>query len=214
MPNILQVRRSLLNPSPAVVVAAATTTWNPSDKNAALTLSNGNLTVTDGTGSAHHNMRAIASRSSGKYYFEIFANTQNFASFTFMGCGNSTESLSTQPGVGSNAVVARGNGQIDFNGSSIGAWDGIGLTGQTAGIAIDLTAQKIWAWVDATSRWNSDNATNQNPATGAGGYSFAGIASGPYFPFFGMWQLSDQFTANFGATAYAIGSAPSGFGNW
>src|SRR5262245_9189902 len=54
----------------ASVTAGAVTTWNPSDKTANITLSNGNLTAqnTDGTNSA---ARGTTSKSSGKHYFEV-----------------------------------------------------------------------------------------------------------------------------------------------
>ena len=191
---------------------AAFTTWNPSDKNASITLSNGNRTGTNNTGGAHAGVRSIASRSTGKYYYEIYANVQTFTGFSYFGVANSTASLSNYLGVDANAAIMTGGGGAVCNGASIGTGDGLANT-QTMGIAVDFTALKIWFWNNVTARWNGDILANQNPSNGTGGFSIAALAAGPYFPAMSIYQLNDQFTANFGATAY-LNTAPTGFGNW
>src|SRR3979490_3381139 len=61
-----------VGPPPAA--GGATTTWNPLDKSANFTLWNGKLTVPDAVGGGVFNsLRAIASHSTGKYYFELLA---------------------------------------------------------------------------------------------------------------------------------------------
>ena len=50
----------------------ANTTWNPSDKSASLTLSNGNLTL---SASALGGVRAIDRQITGKFYWEVTATT-------------------------------------------------------------------------------------------------------------------------------------------
>lgn len=196
-----------------VAAGSSFATWNPLDKNANLVLTNGNLTVTNNVGGSHSGIRGNTSHTSGKFYYEIFANAQNFPAFSYFGIGNATASISAFLGGDLNSAVGQGNGGTNFNGSTMGPWDGMGATGQTMGIAVDLTTQKIWFWLDATGHWNADILANQNPSTGTGGYSFTGM-TGPYFPIMSIYQLNDQFTGNFGATAYTIGTAPTGFGNW
>src|SRR6266566_3325751 len=51
-----------------------TTTWNPSDKNASITLSNGNLTASVTTSSAK-GVRSTTSRHTGKWYFRFLIVT-------------------------------------------------------------------------------------------------------------------------------------------
>lgn len=49
--------------------SGSTTTWNPSDKSAGITLSNGNLTASY---SAHtNNVRATTGKQTGKWYWEV-----------------------------------------------------------------------------------------------------------------------------------------------
>lgn len=189
------------------------TTWNSGDRNAAIILSNVNLTTTNNTGGAFACIRGVASHSSGKYYYEVTAITQTFASFSNFGVGNATAGLSTFMGGDANSVQMAGNGSATCNGVSIGSGDGLGSNGQTEGIAWDIGAQKIWWWNSAAARWNGDILANQNPATGTGGFSTAALAAGPYFPMISIWQLNDSFTANFGGTAYSI-TIPAGFSSW
>lgn len=53
-------------PTPSVTYA----TWNPSDKSANVTLSNGNLTATITANTAFYGARATIGKSSGKWYWE------------------------------------------------------------------------------------------------------------------------------------------------
>src|SRR5215831_3248658 len=57
----------------------ANTTWNPSDKNASITLSGGNLIATD-SAAALAAVRSIHKLASGKYYWEITYNVADGAS--------------------------------------------------------------------------------------------------------------------------------------
>lgn len=210
-----QLSGGLQFPGPGTAHSAggSFTTYNPSDKDAGITLSGGNLVATNNTGSAFSNVRAIASQSTGKFYREVTFTTQNFASFSGLGIANASASLSAQVGQDNNSVLGRGNGQVDFNGSSLGAWTGVGVSGAIGGEAVDLTAKKIWYWESTTGQWNADILANQNPATGTGGYPIAALTC-PCYPLTEIWQLNDVQTANFGGSAYAIGTPPTGFGNW
>src|SRR5260370_29599172 len=74
------------------VAAAATSTWNPVDKEASIALTNGNLTATNGGGFGYHTIRATSSSSSTNKYFEITINVTGNSVAT-VGIANSTESL-------------------------------------------------------------------------------------------------------------------------
>src|SRR5262245_53474608 len=84
--------------------AAPGSTWNPSDKSANMTLSNGNLTaqcsVTGDTG-----VRGTSSATTGKLYFEVTTDQTGIANGgdTGIGIGASTANLNT---VGANALNA------------------------------------------------------------------------------------------------------------
>ena len=85
-------------------LAGSATTWNPSDKNAAITLTGSNL-IASNTGSASYvAVRATNSLSSGKAYWEFTwsAFTGAFASsFSGVGLGTSAMSLSNFVGASS-----------------------------------------------------------------------------------------------------------------
>lgn len=191
------------------VVAAATTTWNPADKNAGITLSNGNLTATNPATSTFISARAIASHSTGKYYYELHSDVQN--TFNFPGVGNATGPLSNFAGSDANSVGWVANGNVFINNVAVTGIQTF-VQGDTCCIAVDLGNSKIWFRTNG-GNWNNDVIANQNPATNTGGISISGLAAGPYFPMLTQHDPLDKNTANFGATAYAQ-TAPSGFGNW
>lgn len=199
------------------IVASGTTTLNQADKDASLTLSGGNLIATNNTGGAFSGVRSIASHSTGKFYCELTATAQNFASFSQFGILTGGQSLASSFAGSNAAAYMAGNGSAACNGVSIGSGDGYAVTGQTAGMAVDLTAKKFWFWNSSTNRWNGDVIGNQNPVGAVGGFDISALAAGPYFIGISIWQLNDIDTMNFGATTYAIASGvgvPTGFGNW
>lgn len=70
------------------------TTWNPSDKGAAVTLSNGDLSVNYSayTGS---NCRSVAGQSTGKWYWELTLTTRSSSAALNMGVWPSSRSIAT-----------------------------------------------------------------------------------------------------------------------
>lgn len=191
--------------------AGAATTWDPANTNAAITLSNGNLTATQNTAGGFRAYRALASHTTGKYYFEIHADTAS-ANY-FSGIGNASASLADFPGDNNNSISIGSDGKVWLNGtnptgSPVLAW----TTGDTLSVAVDMGNTKIWFRTNG-SGWNNDVIGNQNPATNTGGISFSTMAAGPWFPMDASGVLNDAFTANFGGTAYAQ-STPAGYGNW
>jgi hypothetical protein len=199
---------------------AATTTWDAANKSANLTLSNGNLTSKNTVGSAHAGVRSVASHTTGKYYCELKADVQTFTAFSYFGVITAAQALSNFLGGTADSACVTGNGGVNCNGASIitpdNSADGYGQ-GAVCGMAVDLTAKKIWFWNSDGNRWNGTATGTQDPVTGAGGCSIAALNAGPYFVGNAIWQLNDQTTMNFGATNYALTgtkSGPTGFGNW
>ncbi len=189
-----------------------TTAWNPADAGTGLTTSNGNLTVTNGAGFANTAIRAVASHTTGKYYYETHLDSSVSLNFLNQGFGNASAGLALQPGSDANAMGYQpGSGPVRIN-SSIVATIQTSAVGDTLCLAIDLTNSKLWIRTNG-GNWNNDILANQNPATNTGGIPFTGLNAGPYFPMAGLVQSPDAITSNFGATAYAQ-AVPSGFGNW
>jgi hypothetical protein len=186
-----------------------TTTWNPADKSADITLSGGNLiAIGNNVSGAFGAVRAIASASSGlKYYEGMVSATSN----PQIGVANASATLANFVGFDVNGTGYVHNGNVFINNSVVGAIQTF-TSGDTIGIAFNLTTQKIWFRTNG-GNWNNDIIGNQNPATGTGGISTASMAAGPYFPACGAFSNADQWTANFGGSTFA-NAAPSGFGNW
>jgi hypothetical protein len=186
----------------------STTTWNPSDKSANLSLSGGNLVVTNTGSTADSAIRSVVSYSSGKKYYETTASGAGVTSF---GIANASAPLSSFLGSDNNGVGSLNNGNTLLNFGNIGTAFGWN-TGDVLGIAVDLTAKLFWIKnITAGQPWNNNGSAD--PATGVGGFSFSTIAAGPYFAAACVPTNGESTTTNFGATAYT-GTAPSGFSNW
>jgi len=190
--------------------------WNNSDKGTGIVLSGTPLlAVTFPAIAGTTIVRAVIGHSTGKYYFE-YTITSTINSFTCCGIANAAHALNGEfLGGGTNSLSYVPSGSVfvnsaQFPGTPIASF----TTGDTVGLAFDLTTQKLWARVGAGG-WNNDILANQNPATATGGLDFVGrLAAGVvYFPAAFDSNPGSGLTANFGQTAYAH-AAPSGFGNW
>jgi hypothetical protein len=189
---------------------ASTTTWNPADKATAITLSNGNLTAAQtASGGSFESLRAIASHLGGKFYHEIHLDTAAGANL-ILGIADATETMNGNfVGQTLDSLGYDKSGAILVNSATVATIQA-SVQGNTVCIATDLTNSNIWFRTNA-GNWN--NSGTANPATNTGGISLGGLSSVAVFPAATTLALSDQVTANFGATGYAQ-SAPSGFGNW
>jgi hypothetical protein len=183
-------------------------TWNPADKSANITLSNGNLTATNG-GSGDNLVRSIVSASSGKKYCEITADIK-VNNGTDLGVGTGAEALTNWVGATADSVGwIGGDGNIWLNSNPItgvATW----TQGDTLCIAFDIDNMRIWF---RTNGGNWNNSGTANPATNTEGIDVSALNAGPFFVMVSFRTNADQFTANFGGTAYAH-APPSGFGNW
>jgi hypothetical protein len=131
-------------------MAITYTTWNPDDKSANITLSDGNLTAETSSG-GWNNVRSVLSVTTGKYYFEY---TITDASLVQVGIVTSATNYTTYFGGDAYSVGWQLQGEF-----YIGAlFTGNGKTpvslgnGDIACIALDMDAGKIWfgkngAWI-------------------------------------------------------------------
>ena len=164
-------------------------TWNSSDGDA--TLSNGNLTSSH---TQNQYRRATIGKSSGKWYWEVHLDSTSGSPFYQVGIATLASNISATIGgvdalsYGYNSV----NGQMRNNAAD-NAYGATSTTGQTLGVALDLTSNQLTIYINNSSQ---------------GAYS---ISAGTYYP-----AVSDVsaativMTANFGATAMTY-SPPSGF---
>ena len=203
----------LTGSGPDIVVVATTTTWNPADASAKITLTGGNLIATanaaDAVGSA---VRAVRSQTSGLRYAEFTATLVNAPTGNMsVGIANATAPITGAIlGGDVNSVGYYDNGTVYLN-LVVVATLATYVTGNVISMAVNSARTKIWFRVNAGG-WNNDILANQNPATDVGGISITAI-TGPLFPATSLTNLNEAVTANFGATAYAQ-SVPTGGTNW
>lgn len=200
-PQILQ------RPSPTIVAAAATTTWNPSDKNAGYSLSGGNLVATvSGAGGSFISLRAIAGISgSSKKHFEYTITTTGLQ---LGGLGNVSADLNNLAGNDGNSIGYIYNGSVQVGGPGVASLLSY-TVGDTVSVEIDRGANLIW-FAKNTGDWNNDPSAN--PAAGTLGIDIS-VVTGTLYPMGTSFSNGSVLTANFGATAYTK-AASSGFGNF
>lgn len=179
------------------------TTWNPNDKGANVTLSNGDLTASS-TGVSGNGLivRSTTGKTNGKWYWEITVGSTN-PSRNLNGVLRSTTALASFLGAYPTSWSYYGDGRkfTNFSGTAYGSSY---TAGDVIGIALDLDNGKIWF---------SKNGTWQNsgdPAAGTG-EAFSGLSGTIHAGFSNDASgNTTNATANFGATAFAY-SPPSGF---
>jgi hypothetical protein len=177
-------------------------TWNPSDKNAGLVLSNGDLTVTV-NGANDRALRATIGQSSRKWYWEITVGTPNNAK-DYIGIGTSNASIADGFYLGEDVYgYSYGiDGGTKHHNNSSDAYGDEYLADEIVSIALDMDDGKIWFARQGV--WQNSG----DPAAGTG-EAFSGL-SGTFFPMVSMYWNGVYLTANFGASAFSY-SVPSGF---
>ncbi|HPN96254.1 MAG TPA: tail fiber domain-containing protein, partial [Candidatus Moranbacteria bacterium] len=175
-------------------------TWNPSDKNAAITLSNGDLTATSANG-LHKSVRATIGKSSGKWYWEYTAGAIASGGYSYLGVGTTAALLTTY--VGNDAegysYCPQGNtwhGAVSTSGVSTFVQNDV------IGVAVDLDEDKVWWSKNGTWQASGD------PETGANG-RYTGL-TGTFYPMVGLYTTGNSVTANFGDSAFSY-TPPTGF---
>lgn len=164
-----------------------TITWNPSDKDPRLTLSNGNLTVEHtGTTGIYSSVRATEYKSSGKWYFEVNCNV--ITSHAFIGIATSAMLLDDYLGFDAYGWGYRKSG-LKYHGSGGISFGAAWTTGDIIGVALDLDAGKIW--------WAKNNVwqASGDPAAGTN-EAFSGI-SGEIYAAITVTIINDKMTGRF-----------------
>ncbi|MCK5644615.1 MAG: tail fiber protein, partial [Gammaproteobacteria bacterium] len=190
-------------------------TMNPDDKHENITLSNGNLSVTNS--GINHAVRATLSRNSGKWYYECTIDfNQIQTQFTAIGFGEGD----AMPGLGQslintakcwgfnagymNPTLICGEGDTpDTRATGSGRL----VVDDVVMMAVDFDAGKIWWGVNGSWFFSGD------PGSGANA-TFTTIKTDgtPLFP---MMELrgAGAGTVNFGAEGFDY-AVPSGFTGW
>lgn len=183
------------------IAAASGNTWDPANKAASITLSNGNLTAAQSSG-GWTSVKGLTSfaKTTGKWYFEvtIVSSTSNN---TMVGVGNASASLSNYCGSDVNGWGYWGNTGAYFNNGGSFPLGNSYTTGDVIMVAFDAALGRMWFGKNGT--WQNSGNPGANTNT-----SFTGL-SGSLVPMFSP-NSAGSCTANFGATAFTY-SPPSGF---
>ncbi len=119
----------IVDPYRFAAAPVASSTWNPADKSASITLTNSDLTATHLTGGGM--VRGVQGHSSGDYYFEIFSTN-----VVVLGIAKSTAAL-TFPGSDADGWGYYANdGHLYNSGSDLGAY-GASWGNDTIGIRLN-----------------------------------------------------------------------------
>lgn len=216
--TVTDANNQQVSKSVALTVTEAVTnqfaTLNASDMGSALSLSNGDLTVTHASGSGWSAVRATVGKKSGKWYFEVTNNANGSTDGdAIWGFESDTASLSTYPGnasLGANSMGWEPNlaaGSARFQNGSLGTVSGYPTlaVGQNAAFAIDFDSGSLWVKNSGASGW----AGGGDPAAGTSP-TFTFTAGTHLHPTVSAYSGPQEATANFGASAFA-GTVPTGF---
>ncbi len=211
---------ALLWASPAL---AQTTTWNPSDAGAGITLSGGNLVATTSATNVFKTVRGTVPKYSGQWCYQFTVNnpTSNFS----IGVANSEWPLTYQALLGytdfniasyayESAGLNSSTGTVLWRFAAAGSSDPP-VNGQTGEVCVnlDLLPPVLWVTpnVSGTSgpgggpKWNGDAAAT--PVGNVGGRQVL-LPRYLWFPTFSGYN-ADKVTAAFGGF-----TPPSGYSTW
>ena len=189
----------------------AYTTWNPDDKASVITLSNGNLTATDGGVSNFGGVRGIYFKQSGKYYWEVTCDTVTDPDDLYLGICSYNKPIATDldPGTsGGDFAVDRGNTSQEYHGGCtvVNVVATAASSFDTYMFAMDLDNGYLWWGLNGSWAGSGDPGTGTDP-------SVTGLSSSRLFaPYFSTDNIggTTKVTANFGPTGFGW-SVPSGF---
>ena len=198
-----------INPgtSASATPSSTTATWNPSDNSTSL--SNGNLTAHFSSVVSPALARGFVPRAA-KFYFEVTVTTPGAAANVGICLASATASSWGNSNAGFGAYVVSGavinNGSTAF---SVGAV----ANNDVLCFAIDMVNLKGWVRRNG-GPWNG--VTAADPVANIFGVDLSGMftPTAPPYPSVGIGTgtNSTNFTANFGATAFAQ-TKPAGYGD-
>lgn len=168
-------------------------TLNPSDKGTAVSLSNGNLTASVGSGSNWSAVRSTIGKSSGKWYWEVTQNALSSVDVGVMTSGCSLDGAGTLIGNCSTGWTYINGGNKAHNGFSV-SYGASYATNDVIGVALDMDAGTVTFYKNGASQ----------------GQAYTGLTGTVYAAVDQATNESDQQTINFGATSFAE-TVPAGY---
>lgn len=160
--------------TPVIAAGAAASTWNPSDSDGSWTFSNGNKTAASNSGGSSGGVRGTAGKTSGKYYFEVKANS---GTYPYYGVASSNTSIILGAAVNATTGVhiyyrQDGNWWSNASSGSGPAWS----VGDVIGFAVDFGAKTLyiyknnaliytWTWTATTDLYPVSYHSNGGAST-------------------------------------------------
>lgn len=177
-----------------VVNVVTGTTLNPADKDAAVTLSNGNLTALGSANDVNRAVRSTTSKSSGKWHFEFTIDTRSVGGGTPVGgVGTASASLTTYPGANAQSVGFLPSGDV-YLGGAVEENIGSAAAGTVVSVEIDRDVGAVFFQRQGGTR-----------------SSGSGLPAGPIFAMVSA-ALNGQITVNF--TGPFTITPTSGYSAW
>ncbi len=168
-------------------------TWNPSDKNANVTLSGGNLTASVASWTTHYAARATIWKSSGKWYWEVTVVSNAWTILIWV--GNSLMSIANNSYVGSDINWwAYHINWTKYNNAWATAYGATYANGDVIWVALDMDWGTITMYKNNTSQWTMYSSL-----------------TGTLLPAISLYWAS-SVTANFGETTFTY--APPVWFSW
>jgi hypothetical protein len=164
-------------------------TWNPLQKGADITLSNGNLTASGG--SEIDSVVATVGMSTGKWYWE---NTVITANNMQVGIGNTQIDTNWYIGGRPGSWSMHSNGNKYNSGSVTSYGSSYGTAGKVVSVAFDASVGELTFYVDGVSQ----------------GVAFSGLTNSPYYPAWSNTDAGAKIDTNFGQKPFKF-PPPAGF---
>lgn len=178
--------------------------WNPSDKNAEISLSNSNLTATKTTSLSLKSVRANASIAhTASMYFEVLAVSVTTSTFALVGVGTGSANLASFVGNDANGWGYYEDTGQKYTNNVAAAYGTTWTNGDVLGVAFKNGS----VWFAKNNTWQNSG----NPAANTGA-AFTGI-TGTIYPMISLYrQLAPAhvMTGRFRVADLAY-SPPSGF---
>lgn len=180
----------------------SSTTWNPSDKAAGITLSNGNLTALNSSGGGQNGVRSVTGHSTGKYHVEFTINAIG-AGVVQVGFASASWSLATYLGLNTDSAALGSGHFYYFNGTT-----------NTGSVAFNFHVSDVIA---AEIDFGAKIVRFQNFTQSSGWTSDIDISTLTNTPWFIAFQADNgdggRATLNSGGSAYSV-TPTAEFGNW
>jgi SPRY domain len=176
------------------------TFWNPSDKSANITLSNGNLTAT-AVAAAWKSVRADQGKAAGKWYFEVVMDVVVDTN-QMIGIGTLSANINNFVGFDVYGYAYASDGGVKVHNYTFPAFGDTWGLNDVIGVAYDLDAGKVWFSKNNVWQDSGDPAAGTNEA-------WSGL-SGTFYPMFSPYANTCEGTAHF-ALADLVYSPPTGF---